>query len=729
MQKELHIDIETYSPEPIGDTGNYKYAMHPEFEILLCAWAFDNDPVQCFDLAQGDELPQWFIDSLTDETIIKCAHNATFERVCFTMLLRRQGVLKQDEWLDAKQWKCSMIQCARCGLPLSLDQAGAALGITQQKMKEGKALIQLFCTPRNTKSRKISKTIQVADDNPELEKAIIDANLSAWSAGERRDANADALYREAKRLEAQKTYHEEPNPDYDHLTSLFGTDTLPKRVQPSEFPDKWETFKAYCIRDVEAEREIAQNIDWYPVSDFEKNLYAIDQQINDRGVLIDSKLVQNAITIDATYKARLNIEAVKLSGLENPNSVGQLKTWIAEQTGIELTSLNKDDIPDLKKQITDKRVLRILDIRNELRKTSCQKYTAMKTVAGPDWRARGVTQFHGSRTGRWAGRLIQMQNLPQNHIKDLDFARQALLDGDEELIEMGYGNVPDVLSQLIRTAFIAPEGKTLAVCDFSAIEARVIAWMAGEEWVLEVFRNGGDIYCATASNMFKVPVEKHGQNSHLRQKGKIAVLALGYGGGVDALDKMGGQRQGLSRDEEADIVRKWREANPNIVAFWRQLETAAKQVCVTKQTIRVGALTLAMHGTTMTIALPSGRLISYPDMQPCTNRFGNASLKYRGVNQETHKWGWIETYGGKLTENVIQATARDCLAETMSEIADNLQLPIIFHVHDEIICEIDIRHQDEQMASIKAAFAKTPSWAPGLPLNGAGYITPYYKKD
>ena len=458
-------------------------------------------------------------------------------------------------------------------------------------------------------------------------------------------------------------------------------------------------------------------------------LYAIDQQINDRGVLIDSKLVQNAITIDATYKARLNIEAVKLSGLENPNSVGQLKTWIAEQTGIELNSLNKDDIPDLKKQITDNRVLRILDIRNELRKTSCQKYTAMKTVAGPDWRARGVTQFHGSRTGRWAGRLVQMQNLPQNHINDLDFARQALLDGDVELIEMGYGNVPDVLSQLIRTAFIAPEGKTLAVCDFSAIEARVIAWMAGEEWVLEVFRNGGDIYCATASNMFKVPVEKHGQNSHLRQKGKIAVLALGYGGGVDALDKMGGQRQGLSRDEEADIVRKWREANPNIVAFWRQLEAAAKQVCVTKQTLHVGTLTLAMHGTTMTIALPSGRLISYPDMQPCTNRFGNASLKYRGVNQETHKWGWIETYGGKLTENVIQATARDCLAETMTEISDSLHLPIIFHVHDEIISEIDTDCQDEQMAAIKDAFAKTPSWAPGLPLNGAGYITPYYKKD
>lgn len=663
MHKNLHIDIETFSSEPIADTGAYKYAQSNDFEILLCAWAFDNDPVQCIDLAQGEELPEWFIDSLTDETVIKCAHNATFERICFTMLLRRRGVLKQDEWLDAKQWKCSMVQCARCGLPLSLDQAGAALGIAQQKMKEGKALIQLFCVPHKSKT----------------------------------------------------------------TSGIFGEHQ--NRILPTDQPDKWETFKAYCIRDVEAEREIAQSIDWYPVSDFEQNLYAIDQQINDRGVLIDSKLVQNAITIDATYKARLNIEAVKLSGLENPNSVGQLKTWIAEQTGIELTSLNKDDIPDLKKQITDKRVLRILDIRNELRKTSCQKYTAMKTVAGPDWRARGVTQFHGSRTGRWAGRLVQMQNLPQNHINDLDFARQALLDGDVELIEMGYGNVPDVLSQLIRTAFIAPEGKTLAVCDFSAIEARVIAWMAGEEWVLEVFRNGGDIYCATASNMFKVPVEKHGLNSHLRQKGKIAVLALGYGGGVDALDKMGGQRQGLSRDEEADIVRKWREANPNIVAFWRQLEAAAKQVCVTKQTLHVGTLTLAMHGTTMTIALPSGRLISYPDMQPCTNRFGNASLKYRGVNQETHKWGWIETYGGKLTENVIQATARDCLAETMTEISDSLHLPIIFHVHDEIISEIDTDCQDEQMAAIKDAFAKTPSWAPGLPLNGAGYITPYYKKD
>lgn len=387
----------------------------------------------------------------------------------------------------------------------------------------------------------------------------------------------------------------------------------------------------------------------------------------------------------------------------------------------------------------------------------------MKTVAGPDWRARGVTQFHGSRTGRWAGRLVQMQNLPQNHIKDLGFARQALLDGDEELIEMGYGNVPDVLSQLIRTAFIAPEGKTLAVCDFSAIEARVIAWMAGEDWVLEVFRNGGDIYCATASNMFKVPVEKHGQNSHLRQKGKIAVLALGYVGGVDALDKMGGQRQGLTRDEEADIVRKWREANPHIKALWSLVENAAKQSIVYKTTNRVlDRLVFRYEQGAMTIELPSGRKIVY---QQARISFDNeyaylgqtdaqaavdsnyikrekkanhlekyaftreARIQFRGVDQTTHKWCWIDTWGGKLTENIVQAVARDCLAETMTEMADSLHLPIIFHVHDEIISEIDTDCQDEQMAAIKAAFAKTPSWAPGLPLNGAGYITPYYMKD
>lgn len=662
MQKRLHIDIETFSSEPIADTGAYKYAQSKDFEILLCAWAFDNEPVRCFDLAKGEELPEWFIEALTDETIIKCAHNAVFERVCFTIMLRKLGKIKQDEWLDAKQWNCSMIQCARCGLPLSLDQAGAALGIQQQKMKEGKALIQLFCVPKKEKTT----------SNP---------------------------FGEAK-----------------------------NRVLPEDQSEKWQIFKNYCIRDVEAEREISDKIEWYSVSDFEQNLYGIDQQINDRGILIDEKLVKNAIKIDASYKAHLNVEAMHLTGLDNPNSVSQLKTWIQNQTGLEMGSLRKNDLEDIKSMTDDNRVQRMLQIRAELGKTSCKKYIAMKNVAGSDMRARGVTQFYGTRTGRWSGRLIQMQNLPQNHIKDLDFARQALKDGDVELIEMGYGNVPDVLSQLIRTAFIAPEGKTLAVCDFSAIEARVTAWLAEEQWVLDVFKSGGDIYCETASQMFHVPVEKHGQNSHLRQKGKIAVLALGYGGGVSALDAMGGKRMGLTEMEENEIVNKYRSANPNIVALWRALDGAAKEVCMAKTRKSVGPVTFYMHEDTLCIELPSGRVLCYQDAEPTTNRFGSQSIRYKGLNDQ-HKWGWLETYGGKLTENVVQAIARDCLAYTMTLVTEQLQLPIIFHVHDELIMEVPKECAEEKMEQINKAFSKIPKWAEGLPLNGAGYLTPYYKKD
>lgn len=660
--RDLHIDIETYSPEPIADTGAYKYAQNRGFEILLCAWAFDDDPVQCFDLAQGRELPQWFIDALKDDTILKHAHNAVFERVCFTMHLRRLGALGPDEWLDAEQWRCSMIQCARCGLPLSLDQAGTALGIKQQKMKEGKALIQLFCVPHKSTA-------------------------------------AEGLY-----------------------------GTHPDRVLPSDQPDKWEIFKSYCIRDVEAEREIAKAIEWNIASAFEQHLYAIDQQINDRGILIDKELVNNAIRIDATYKAHLNIEAVHLTGLDNPNSVAQLKPWIEQQTGIGLSQLRKNDIEDLRAMTDDPRVQRVLQIRSELGKTSCKKYTAMRNVAGPDWRARGVAQFYGTRTGRWSGRLIQMQNLPQNHIKDLDFARAALKDGDADLIELGYGNVPDVLSQLIRTAFIAPEGKTLAVCDFSAIEARVTAWLAGEKWVLDVFRNGGDIYCETASQMFHVPVEKHGQNSHLRQKGKIAVLALGYGGGVSALDAMGGKRMGLNESEENEIVNKYRTANANIVALWRRLDNAAREVCTARTRRSVSPVTFYMHDTTLCIELPGGRVLCYPDAGPTTNRFGSQSIRYRGLNEQ-HKWGWLETYGGKLTENIVQAMARDCLAYTMTVVTDELKLPIIFHVHDELIMEVPKETAEQTMKQINAAFSRVPEWAVGLPLCGAGYLTPYYKKD
>ena len=657
--KDLHIDIETYSPEPIADAGLYRYAEHPDFEILLVAYAIDDEPTQIIDLAQGEKLPQWFMDALTDPAVRKCAHNAAFERVCFTMHLRRSGSLPGYAWLNPVQWHCTMVQCSRCGLPLSLAQAGAALGLEQQKMTEGKALIKLFCTPKATKG----------------------------------------------------------------ASGLFGEDD--GRNRPEDFPDKWQTFKDYCVRDVDVERQIDKATAWYPVSDFEQQLYAIDQRINDRGVLLDMDLVRNAVRAEAIQSARLNEEAMKLTGLDNPNSVPQLKRWLSETLGISLDTLNKKDVADIKGATEDPRVRRVLQIRSEMGKTSNKKYEAMVAVACSDDRARGLMQFYGSRTGRWAGRLIQVQNLPQNHITDIDFARTCLKENDIEMIELGYGNVSDTLSQLIRTAFVAPEGKTLAVCDFSAIEARVLAWLAGESWVLDTFRQGGDIYCATASQMFHKPVEKHGQNAELRQRGKIATLALGYGGGVSALDAMGGKRLGMTEQEEQDTVRKWRDANPYIVRFWSQVENAAMECAVAKTTTHVGLLEFKMHGKTMTIQLPSGRLISYPDIEPCTNRFGSASLRYHGLNQTTNRWCWIETYGGKLTENIVQATARDCLAHAMTLI-DKAGIPVVFHVHDEVVCEVP---SPDYLSRIKYCFDHGPEWAPDLPLNGAGYTTPYYLKD
>ena len=764
--KHLHIDIETYSPEPIGDCGAYRYAMNPEFEILLVAYARDEEPTQIIDLASGEKLPEWFVRALLDHKVTKHAHNAVFERVCFTMWLRRNtSLIAEDEWLNPMDWECSSVKAGRCGLPLSLKGAGEALKLSEQKMDEGKSLIQLFCTPRKTKSRKISKTIQVADDNPELEKAIIDANLRAWSAGENRDANADALWSEAKRLEAQQTYHEEPNPDYDTLTSLFGTETLPKRVQPSEFPDKWETFKAYCIRDVDVERSIEKALSWYEVSDFEKRLYAIDQRINDYGVRIDLDMVTEANRMDILTKSRLSAEAVTLTGLSNPNSGTQLKAWLSERLGIDIPSLTKTTLPDIVSEARKQRdtiALRVLQIRAEMGKTSNAKYDAMLSVVGPDGRARGLTQFYGSRTGRWAGRLIQMQNLPQNHINALDTARQMLKDGDYDSLDLTFGNVPDTISQLIRTSFIPSDGKIYAVCDFSAIEARVLAWMAGEEWVLDTFRQGGDIYCATASQMFHKPVEKHGVNSELRQRGKVAVLALGYGGGVSALDKMGGARLGMTEEEKADTVKMWRNANPGIVAFWGLVEKAAKECIVYKTTRKVETphtcVTFRMEDSTMTIELPSGRKICYPNAElhfdnewACTGQTAaqaatdssfikkekpalhperhymdkGASIRFMGTNQATRKWEWIETWGGKLTENIVQAVARDCLAETMTNCMD-AGFPVVFHIHDELVMEVS---SEDKLKEIQDIFAIVPKWADKLPLKGAGYTGNYYYKD
>lgn len=703
MLKHLHIDIETYSPEPIGDCGAYRYAMNPEFEILLVAYARDEEPTQIIDLASGEKLPEWFVRALLDHKVTKHAHNAVFERVCFTIWLRRNtSLIADDEWLNPMDWECSSVKAGRCGLPLSLKGAGEALKLSEQKMDEGKALIQLFCTPRKVRN---------GSENE----------------------------------------------------GLFGG--LPKRVQPSEFPDKWETFKAYCIRDVDVERSIEKALSWYEVSDFEKRLYAIDQRINDYGVRIDLDMVTEANRMDILTKSRLSAEAVTLTGLSNPNSGTQLKAWLSERLGIDIPSLTKTTLPDIVSEARKQRdtiALRVLQIRAEMGKTSNAKYDAMLSVVGPDGRARGLTQFYGSRTGRWAGRLIQMQNLPQNHINALDTARQMLKDGDYDSLDLTFGNVPDTISQLIRTSFIPSDGKIYAVCDFSAIEARVLAWMAGEEWVLDTFRQGGDIYCATASQMFHKPVEKHGVNSELRQRGKVAVLALGYGGGVSALDKMGGARLGMTEEEEADTVKMWRNANPGIVAFWGLVEKAAKECIVYKTTRKVETphtcVTFRMEDSTMTIELPSGRKICYPNAElhfdnewACTGQTAaqaatdssfikkekpalhperhymdkGASIRFMGTNQATRKWEWIETWGGKLTENIVQAVARDCLAETMTNCMD-AGFPVVFHIHDELVMEVS---SEDKLKEIQDIFAIVPKWADKLPLRGAGYTGNYYYKD
>ena len=651
MTRRLHIDIETYSGESLADCGVHRYAEHPDFQILLFAYAFDEAPVTVVDLAQGTTLPAPVLRALTDPTVVKVAHNATFERTCIGRMLGKE--------LDPLQWECTMAQCARCGLPLSLGEAAKALGLEVQKMTEGKKLIKQFCLP--------------------------------------------------------------------HEATLLGGS---ERVLPTDDLKGWQTFKDYCRMDVEVERELDKELAWLEPTQDEKALYALDQRINDRGVLVDMQLVDNAVRMDTIYKARLNVEAQQITGLSNPNSATQLREWLGGRTGLQLDTLRKADLPDIKGSTEDEDVHRVLQIRAEMAKTSNKKYEAMQKTVCRDSRVRGLLQYHGTRTGRWAGRLVQMQNLPQNHISDLGLARELLRDGDMDAMSLCYGNVPDTLSQLIRTAFVAPDGETFAVCDFSAIEARVLAWLAGEEWVLEVFRGHGKIYEATAAQMYGCSVEEISKTDPRRQKGKIAVLALGYQGGTGALAAMGGERMGLSAEDMAGIVRDWRKANPHIVKCWTNIETAAQRCVTTGIDQKVYGLVFhrRQEDGTMTIQLPSGRLLCYRSMTTGTNRFGNGSLKYRGVNSTTNQWGWIETYGGKLTENIVQAIARDCLAHTLLAL-DRNGYPTVFHVHDEVVCEVPKQEGPEALKRIQKIFADVPDWAEGLPLKGAGYVTDYYLKD
>ena len=505
------------------------------------------------------------------------------------------------------------------------------------------------------------------------------------------------------------------------------------RHYPADAPDRWATFKAYNIRDVEVEQAILAKVRRLEVPAFEDELYTADQEINDRGVLIDRQLVANAERFDTEYKAILARQAKTLTGLDNPNSPAQLKRYLADMTGSEVETLNKKVLADLKDQLAEyPDAQELIELRQDMAKTSSKKYTAMLKCVCEDGRIHGLLQFYGAaRTGRWAGRLVQVQNLPQNHLVSLDYARSLVKRGDLEEFTDNYSNPTHVLSELIRTSFIAAPGHTFHVCDFSAIEARVIAWLAGENWVLDVFREGGDIYCRTASKMFGVPVEKHGANAELRQKGKIAVLALGYGGGVSALEAMGGARLGLSEDEEKEIVKLWRGSNDNIVKLWATLEAAAVKAIRTGEDVRVNrGIVVGRKWGMLTITLPSGRTLCYPRVSIGIERNDgwrgdHEIIKYEGTNQTTKKWGKIRTYGGKLTENVVQAIARDILGIVILR-AREAGLPVVFHIHDEIIVEAAPGQTLEQ---VEALFSKPISWCTDLPLKGAGYTTPYYLKD
>lgn len=563
--------------------------------------------------------------------------------------------------LDPAQWRCTMVRAARMGLPLSLGQCGEVLKLADGKMKEGAALIRYFSCPTRKKDGTIIR----------------------------------------------------------HL--------------PSDAPDRWETFKKYNIRDVEVEQALLAKVRRLEPADWDEELYTVDQLINDRGVMIDRQLVDNAARMDEEYKAELLKEAQELSGMENPNSPAQIKEYLRKATGVAFASLNKKSLDDIEDQLTYwPKAKRVLAIRREMGKTSNKKYNAMQACVCDDGRIHGLLQFCGAaRTGRWAGRLVQVQNLPQNHLEDLDYARQLVKAGDLDDLELNYQNPTQVLSELIRTAFVAKPGCAFHVCDFSAIEARVIAWLAGENWVLDVFRGGGDIYCATASQMFGVPVEKHGQNAGLRQKGKIAVLALGYGGGVKALEAMGGSRMGLTEHEEKDITNRWRSANPHIVKLWTTVEKAAIRAIRDGETLTINrGIVVGRRWGGLTITLPSGRTIYYPRAVIGTEyadgwRGDHEVIEYEGLNQTTKKWNAIRTYGGKLTENIVQSIARDILGIVILR-AHRAGLNIVFHIHDEIVVEAE---PGQTLADVEALFSKPIEWCHDLPLKGAGYTTPYYLKD
>lgn len=642
----LSIDIETFSEVDLPKSGVYAYNDHPSFEILLFAYAFDDEETQIVDLKCGEQLPQRVLDALTDMDVIKTAFNAAFERTCISRYL---GV-----HLEPVSWQCTAVQSAMLALPLSLDGVGEVLNIERKKLKEGADLLRFFSLPcKPTKSN-----------------------------------------------------------------------GMRTRNLPEHDPEKWSRFKAYCIRDVDAEREIRHKLRRFPIPAQEQLFYQLDQEINDRGIMVDPVLVRHAIDCDNRYREHTTRRAYALTGLENPNSPTQIKEWLAEQ-GVETETLDKAAVKELLAD-ADGDVLEMLKLRLLMAKTSVKKYEAIQRSMCSDGRVHGLLQFYGAnRTGRWAGRLVQVQNLPQNHIPDLALARNLVKSGRYDELEMLFESTPNVLSELIRTAFVPKPGTRFIVADFSAIEARAIAWLAGEQWRLDVFQQGGDIYCASASQMFHVPVEKHGQNAHLRQKGKIAELALGYGGSTGALVAMGALNMGLTEEELPDLVKQWRSANPHITKLWWDVDAAATKAVEEQTETAVGVIRFTYQSKKLFITLPSGRRLCYMRPDFTSNRFGNRSLCYKGIG-ESKKWTTIETYGPKLVENIVQATARDLLALAMLRLR-NAGFEIVMHIHDEAVLEVPIGKSSVE--EVCAIMAEAPDWAQGLPLRADGYECEFYKKD
>ena len=655
----ITIDIETRSDKDISKCGVYAYTDTPYFDILLFAYSIDGQPVQVVDTANGEEIPENVLAALADENVVKRAFNCNFERVCLSKYLRenypqyfQSYSIDEDtvgDFLNPESWHYSMIHARTLGLPSSLAEVGKVLGIEQQKMTDGKALVKFFCVP------------------------------------------------------------------YDTI------DGVPQFHSPTDYPDKWEIFKAYNKRDVEAELEIDRKLSRFPVPDFIWQEFYLDQEINDRGILVDMQLVDKAINLDAKAKEELTAEVQKLTGVENPNSVYQLLDWLETQ-GYKSNSLGKTQVLELIKTAKEP-VKSVLQMRLQLSKSSVKKYTAMKNTACSDNRARGMFSFYGaSRTGRWAGRNVQLQNLPQNHLPDLTEARELVKYSSFEDIQMLYDDVPDTLSQLIRTAFIPRQGMKFIVADFSAIEARVIAWLAGEEWRMKAFANGEDIYCASASKMFGVPVVKHGENGHLRQKGKISELACGFGGSVGAMKAMGADSLGLSDTELKQIVTDWREASPHITELWWAVDRAVKKAVKEKTATKTHGLLFSYEAGFLFIRLPSGRRLAYAKPYIGKNKFGGESVTYMGINAQK-KWDRLESYGPKFVENCVQGIARDLLMYSMQTLS---QYFIVGHIHDEMIIECP---KDTKLDEICQQIAITPDWAKGLLLRADGYECSFYKKD